>query len=281
MSASGLGSATSVSRGVVWTNRLLGAFSIGVLGILIAPILIIFVVSFNVDEMLTFPPSGFSLRWYERYFTDPMWMTATRTSFLVAGLTAIASLVLGFMISLALVRHRFAGKTVIRIIVLSPLILPKIIIAVGLYFLYVRLRILGTTGALVAAHTLIAVPYTVLILTAALHGFDRRLEWAARSLGAAPLVTTWHITLPILRPAVLSAALFSFIASFDDIILSLFLTKLVEPTLPRHIWVNVQQVIDPTIAAVSTFMTLVSVLGLWMVALIQRRSARVMAGGRR
>ncbi len=259
----------------IFSGRLvLGIFSSAILGILVAPILIIFMVSFTPTEMLQFPPPGFSLRWYEAYFGDEVWMQATRLSFLVAGLTAIVSLVIGFAISLALVRYRFPGKAMLRMLVMSPLILPKIIIAVGLYFLYVRLRILGTTGALVAAHSIIAVPYVVMIVTASLYSFDRRLEWAARSLGASPFKAVWLITLPNLRPAILGGALFAFVASFDDIILSLFLTRLTEPTLPRQIWVNVQQTIDPTIAAVSTFMTVVSVLGLWLVALAQKRSKR-------
>ncbi|HEY8336983.1 MAG TPA: ABC transporter permease [Tardiphaga sp.] len=254
----------------------LGVFSCAILAVLIAPIVIIFLVSFTPTKMLQFPPPGFSLRWYEAYFGDAMWMHATRVSFVVASLTAILSLVVGFTISLALVRYRFRGKAMFRMLVMSPLILPKIIIAVGLYFLYVRLRILGTTGALVIAHTLIAVPYVVMIVTASLYGFDRRLEWAARSLGASPTRAVWLITLPNLRPAILGGALFAFVASFDDIILSLFLTQLTEPTLPRQIWVNVQQTIDPTIAAVSTFMTVVSVLGLWLVTLAQRLSKRSM-----
>lgn len=252
----------------------LGTFSCTILAILIAPILIIMMVSFTPTQMLQFPPPGFSLRWYEAYFGDAMWMQATRLSFLVAALTAIVSLVIGFLISLALVRYRFKGKAMLRMLVMSPLILPKIIIAVGLYFLYVRLRILGTTGALVAAHSIIAIPYVVMIVTASLYSFDRRLEWAARSLGASPVKAVWLVTLPNLRPAILGGGLFAFVASFDDIILSLFLTKLTEPTLPRQIWVNVQQTIDPTIAAVSTFMTVVSVLGLWLVALAQKKSKR-------
>ncbi|GGF54725.1 ABC transporter permease [Azorhizobium oxalatiphilum] len=255
-------------------NIALSAFSVIVLFVLVAPILVIVLVSFTPGDLMQFPPQGFSLRWYQRYFEDPQWQSATALSFLVAGLTAVFSLVLGFLTSLALVRGRFPGKNALRIFLMSPLIIPKIIVAVGLYFLYVRMRILGTTFGLVAAHTLIAMPYVVMILSAALFGFDRRLEWAARNLGASPLKTLWHVTLPLLRPAIISAALFAFIASFDDIILSLFLTKLSAPTLPRQIWVNVQQVIDPTIAAVSTLMTLISVLGLWLVALIQRMAAR-------
>lgn len=253
---------------------LLAAFSITVLAVLFAPIVVIVVVSFSPSDIMEFPPQGFSLRWYEAYVSNPMWMTATRISFLVATLTAILSLLLGFMVSVALVRSSFPGKNAVRIFLMSPLIIPKIIIAVGLYFLYVRMRILGTTFGLVAAHTLIAMPYVVMIISAALYGFDRRLEWAARGLGASPLAALRHVTFPMLRPAIISAALFAFIASFDDIILSLFLTKLTAPTLPRQIWVNVQQIIDPTIAAVSTLMTLISVLGLWLVALIQKLSSR-------
>lgn len=249
-------------------------FSVLVLLALIAPILIIVTVSFGSSNILEFPPHGLSLRWYEAYLGDPLWRTATAISVEAGTLTAVVSLVMGFAISLALVRYRFPGKEALRVFLMSPLVVPKIIIAIGLYFLYVQLRIFGSLFGLVMAHSLIAVPYVVMILTAALFGFDRRLEWAAQTLGAHPLRAFWTVTLPNIKPALLSAALFAFIASFDDIILSLFLTKLSAPTLPRQIWVNVQQIIDPTIAAVSTVMTMTSVAGLSVVALIQRRSAR-------
>lgn len=248
----------------------LTAFSWLVLAILIAPIVIIVMVSVGPDEVMQFPPRAISFRWYEEYFSDPVWMRATRISFVVAALTAVASLALGCILSFALVRGRFPGKGALYVFVMSPLVVPKIIIAVGLYFLYVEMRVVGTIFGLVAGHTVIALPYVVMIFSAALYGFDRRLEWAAQSLGASPRRAFWEVTFPILRPAIISAALFAFIASFDDIILSLFLTKLTAPTLPRQIWVNVQQFIDPTIAAVSTLMTLVSVLGMWTIAVIRR-----------
>ena len=249
----------------------LGAFSALVFFFLVAPIAIIVVVSLGHSEIMQFPPKALSLRWYERFFADPMWMQAARTSLLAAVLTAITSLLLGFSASVVLVRGKFAGKAAIRLLLMSPLIVPKIIIAVGLYFLYVELRMLGTLTGIVAAHTVIAVPYVIMIMSAALYGFDRRLEWAARGLGASTSQVLRNVTFPVLRPAIMSATLFAFVASFDDIILSLFLTKLAEPTLPRQIWVNVQQTIDPTIAAVSTLTTLVSVGGLWLVAWTQKR----------
>lgn len=249
----------------------LGAFSALVFFFLVAPIAIIVVVSLGHSEIMQFPPKALSLRWYERFFADPMWMQATRTSLLAAVLTAMTSLALGFSASVVLVRGKFAGKAAIRLLLMSPLIVPKIIIAVGLYFLYVELRMLGTLMGIVAAHTVIAVPYVIMIMSAALYSFDRRLEWAARGLGASTPQVLWNVTFPVLRPAIMSATLFAFVASFDDIILSLFLTKLAEPTLPRQIWVNVQQTIDPTIAAVSTLTTLVSVGGLWLVGWTQKR----------
>ncbi|MGD9945505.1 MAG: ABC transporter permease [Burkholderiaceae bacterium] len=250
----------------------LGGFSWLVFVFLMAPILIIVAVSVSPSEIMTFPPEGVSFRWYERYFGDPMWMTATRMSLTAAFFTAIASLAIGFAAAMVLVRGKFAGKAIVRVLLMSPLIVPKIIIAVGLYFLYVELRMLGSLFGVVAAHTVIAVPYVIMIMSAALYGFDRRLEWAARGLGASTAQVLWNVTFPVLRPAILSSMLFAFVASFDDIILSLFLTKLAEPTLPRQIWVNVQQIIDPTIAAVSTLTTAISVGGLWLVAWTQRRS---------
>ncbi len=255
-------------------DYLLGTFSVLVLLFLLAPIVIIVAVSGSPTDIIEFPPSGISLQWYQRIFHDPMWIGATRMSFTAAFLTAIASLVLGIAASIALVRGSFYGKNTIRIFLMSPLVVPKIIIAIGLYFLYVKLRIVGTLAGLVAAHTVIAMPYVVMIMSAAFFGLDRRLEWAASSLGASPMRTLWLVVFPLLRPAILSSALFAFIASFDDIILSLFLTKLSEPTLPRQIWVNVQQIIDPSIAAVATLMTAVSVLGLGLLSWIQRGPAR-------
>ena len=252
----------------------LGAFSILVLAVLALPIAAIVAVSLSPGNIMEFPPRGLSLRWYANYLGDPVWLGATQTSVTAAALTALASLVLGSLVALVLVRSSIPGKTAVRLVIMSPLIVPKIILAVGLYFFYVQLRILGTMTGLVAAHTLIAVPYVVMIMSAALYGFDRRLEWAAANLGATPARSFLHVTMPVLRPALLSAGLFAFVASFDDIILSLFLTKLSAPTLPRQIWVNVQQIIDPTIAAVSTLMTLVSALGLWLVALAQRSPRR-------
>lgn len=252
----------------------LTGFSLLVLFFLIAPILIIIAVSFSPGEMIMFPPKGLSLRWYHNYFNDPNWMGATHVSIVVALLTAICSLVLGILVSIGLVRGKFVGKNLLRALLMGPLIVPKIVTAVGLYFLYMHLRLLGSLLGLVIAHTLIAVPYVVMIMTAALYGFDRRLEWAARSLGASSPKVLWYVSWPMLRPAVISAALFAFIESFDDIILSLFLSQLTQPTLPRQIWVNVQQFIDPTIAAVSTMMTLVSVLGLGLVVMVQWLTAR-------
>lgn len=178
------------------------------------------------------------------------------------------------MVSVGLVRSAFPGKNLLRALLMGPLIVPKIITAVGLYFLYMHLRLLGTALGLVIAHTLIAVPYVVMIMTAALYGFDRRLEWAVKSLGASTRKVIWYVSWPVLRPTIIGATLFSFIALFDDIILSLFLSQLTQPTLPRQIWVNVQQFIDPTIAVVSMLMTLASVLGLALVMLVQWLAAR-------
>ena len=256
------------------TRFWLAGFSLLVLVFLIAPILIIVAVSFSPGEMILFPPRGLSLRWYHNYFSDANWLNATHISIMVAAATALCSLLLGTLVSVGLVRGTFPGKNALRALLMGPLIVPKIITAVGLYFLYMHLRILGTVLGLVIAHTLLAVPYVVMIMTAALYGFDRRLEWAARSLGASTPKVLWYVSWPVLRPAVISATLFSFIASFDDIILSLFLSQLTKPTLPRQIWVNVQQFIDPTIAAVSTMMTLVSVLGLGLVMIVQWLASR-------
>ena len=221
-------------------------------------------VSFTSGSFIEFPPQGFSLRWYEVYFNSPGWIAATVRSFLVAVLTGLAATVLGTAAAFVLVRQRIPGRGAIIALVLAPLVLPRIIIAVGLFYLYARIGLVGTVLGLVIGHTVLAVPYVVITVMAVLKTYDERLDQAAWSLGASKWRTLVHITLPQIRAGMIASFLFAFITSFDELTVSLFITGGSTSTLPRQMWNDLLLQVNPTLAAVSTvvlvFVTLFIVL---------------------
>jgi len=230
------------------------ALAVAVLVFLIAPVVIIVIVSFSGADYLTFPPPYLSLRWYQRFLGTPSWRQAIGVSTQVALLTMVFATTLGLLAALALVRGRFRGKGVIYAVLLSPMIVPTIITAIGLYFLFVRLKATGSILAMALGHTVLALPVVVIIMAAALQGFDMRLEQAALSLGASRLTALRRITLPLILPGLLSAALFSFLTSFDELLIPLFLSGVEVQTLTVRIWNSLILEVDPTIAAVSSFL---------------------------
>jgi len=253
------------------SRLLLAAFTMIVLIFIVAPIIVLTIVSFSSTNILQFPPPELSFRWYESYLGDTTWRAATVRSIIVALLTAFFSFLIGFPAAIGIVRSNFKGKNLIRVFTLTPLAFPKIIIAIGLYFLYVKAHIVGTMVGLVIGHTLIALPFTILVLTAGLQGIDERLEWAAQNLGATQFQTFTKITIPMLWPSIVASLIFCFIESFDDIILSMFLSSVSKPTLPVQIWISVQQWMDPTIAAVSVILLLITIVGLLLISLVNKQ----------
>jgi putative spermidine/putrescine transport system permease protein len=249
-----------------------------VLFYLIFPILVIVPVSFSAGRYLTFPPPGLSLRWYANFFGRSDWRNATWLSVWVACSVTILSCALGTPAAFGLVRGRFPGKRVINGFILSPIIVPGIIVAVGVYFIYAHLGLIGKPYALVLAHTCLAVPFVVINVSAALCGFDDRLGHAAASLGATPWATFWQITFPLIRPGVLAGAVFALITSFDELLVALFVSGSSAVTLPRLMWEELHQDIDPTIAAVSTLLIALTTLLLISVELLRRRAERLRAG---
>jgi putative spermidine/putrescine transport system permease protein len=189
--------------------------------------------------------------------------------------TAVMATILGTLASLGLVRGRFRGRNIINAFLVSPLIIPAIIVAIGVYFFYARLQIVGSPFALALAHTALAIPFVVINVSATLYGFDERLEYAAMNLGANRWQTFRHVTLPIIKPGVFAGALFAFITSFDELIVALFISGTGAVTLPRKMWDGLRQEIDPTIAAVSTILITVSVLTLVSAELLRQRSERM------
>ena len=230
------------------------ALTTAVVLFLTAPVIIILVVSFSGADYLRFPPPHLSLRWYGRFFGVAAWRQALGVSTEVASLTTVLATVLGFLASLALVRGRFRGKGAIYAFLLSPTIVPTIITAIGLYFFFARLKATGSVVAMALGHTVLALPVVVIIIAATLQGLDIRFEQAALSLGASRLTALRRITLPLILPGVLSAALFAFLTSFDELLIPLFLSGVEVQTLTVRVWNSLLLEVDPTIAAVSSFL---------------------------
>jgi putative spermidine/putrescine transport system permease protein len=241
-----------------------------VLVLLIAPIVIVAIVSFGSAESLSFPPPGFSLRWYRRLASLPAWRQSLWVSVQVATITMVLATGLGLMASLALVRSRFRGKGLVYALLLSPMIVPTIITAVALYFFLARIGGTGSILAMAVGHTVLALPIVVIVITSTLQGFDSRLELAAFSLGASRFTTFRRITVPLIAPAVFSAALFAFLTSFDELLIPLFLAGVEAETLSVRIWNSLLLEVDPMIAAVSTFFVVVTMAVLGASALLRR-----------
>jgi putative spermidine/putrescine transport system permease protein len=242
-----------------------------VLLFLALPILIVAVLSFSSASYLTFPPPAFGLRWYRAYLGGEEWLASTWLSLTVAGCVVVVATSLGTLAALGLSRLRGPVRVVVAGLIVSPLIVPGIIAAIGIYYAFSRYRLVGTPIGLVLAHTCLAVPFVVTSVSASLAGFDRRLEQAALSLGATPWGTFRQVTLPLISPGVLVGALFAFITSFDELIVALFLSGSGAITLPRRMWDDLRFAIDPTIAAVSTLTIVLTAVLLGGAQLMRRR----------
>jgi putative spermidine/putrescine transport system permease protein len=244
-----------------------------VLAFLALPIIIVVALSFSSASYLTFPPPAFGIRWYRVYLGSSEWLASTWLSLAVAACVVVLSTTLGTLASLGLARLPGAMRATIGALILSPLIVPGIVVAIGIYYVFARYRLVGTPAGLVLAHTCLAVPFVVTSVSASLAGLDRRLEQAALSLGATPLATFRQVILPLILPGVLVGALFAFITSFDELIIALFLSGSGAITLPRRMWDDLRFAIDPTIAAVSTLTIALTALLLGGAHLLRRQQA--------
>jgi putative spermidine/putrescine transport system permease protein len=222
---------------------------------LMLPLLVVFPISLSSAAYMQFPPPGLSWQWYERYLDDPQWIDATVRSLYVGVATAVLALALGVPLAFSLVRGKFPGRWLVDRIALAPLIVPTIILSVAIYGLFAKLKLIGEWYGLVVAHTVLALPFVVLVMSAGLRDFDRGLEQAAEGLGASRMRTLLKITLPLLRPSLVSAGLLAFISSFDELVVALFLAG-PNMTLPKKMFDNILMEIDPTIAAVSVMQIL-------------------------
>lgn len=249
---------------------------------LIFPILVIVPLSFNAipyfsftEKMLSFDPEGYSLRWYIEFFHSLNWQGAIKNSFIIALFSTIISTFLGTLAALGLSRPNFPFKTTIMGFLISPMVVPLIISAAGMFFFYSRIGLQGTFIGVILAHTALATPFVVITVTATLVGFDRTLTRAAATLGSSPTRTFFKITVPLITPGVISGGLFAFITSFDEVVVILFVGSYKQRTIPWQMFSGIREQISPTILAVATILTLFSILMLTATELLRRRNERM------
>lgn len=235
--------------------------------------------SFTAGNLLVFPLPGLSLRWYQSIISGDAWIDAAKNSLFIGLASTTLSMVLGTLAASGLSRMNFALKPAIIGLILSPLLIPIVITAVGMYFHFADIGLSGTYWGLILAHTVLAVPFVVITVLASLEGFDNNLLRAAATLGAPPLKAFRRVTLPIIFPGIASGGLFAFVTSFDEIVVTLFLAAPTQRTLPRQIFSGVREYVSPGIAAVATLLIVLSALLLLTVQLLERRGRRLRGGG--
>jgi putative spermidine/putrescine transport system permease protein len=251
-----------------------GAVVVAIGAFLLLPTLIILPISFSAASDTLFPPGAFSLKWYRSVLTDPAWQSAAITSFKVACLTVICAVVLGTAAALALFRRWFVGRGLARALLLSPLVTPVVVLAIGIFMVFSRWHLVGTLSGLVAADTILAIPFVVAVVTATLQTLNPNLELASAGLGAGPWRTFRRVTLPLILPGIFAGAIFAFITSWDEVVIAIFLTTPSVRTLPVLIWSGVRAELSPAVAAVGSILTIVSAIGMLAVRLITKEKPR-------
>lgn len=237
-----------------FSRVLLGLFCLLVAVLLLAPTLVVIPMSFNGNKSLAFPPVGFSWQWYENFFRNPDWTTSFSNSLVIALIVAVVATVIGTLAAFGITRTAARTGGFLRALLITPMVVPGVVLAIGIYAVYLDTHLVGTVTGFVLAHTMLAIPFVLIAVQASLEVFDRRLETAASSLGAGRLTVFRTVTLPLILPGILSGALFAFITSFDEIIVALFITSPYLKTLPVQIYTSITRDADPTVAAVGTLL---------------------------
>ncbi|MBO9354755.1 ABC transporter permease subunit [Bordetella petrii] len=239
---------------------------------LLLPLIVVIPISFGDSSLMMFPPKSYSLRWYRALLEDSRWLSAALTSLQLGVTVSILSTVLATLTAIGLFRYQGPGKAALQAIILSPLIVPVIVMGVALYYLFSLLGMTGSMTALVCAHALLTFPYGVVVINAALERFDTRLEQAAMSMGANGFQTLWRVTLPIIRPSIVVAAVFAFLISFDEVVMALLLSGPQTLTIPKQMWDGIRFDLTPVIGAVSTVLLGLSSILVIFAELLRRRS---------
>ncbi|MFK7836155.1 MAG: ABC transporter permease [Sulfitobacter sp.] len=263
---------------------------------LIAPIMVIIPLSFNAQdfftftpEMLSFDPAGYSTKHYEDFFTNSDWQLALRNSLKIAPVATLLSVSLGTLAAIGLSQSHVPFRRAIMAILISPMIVPLIISATGMYFFYsnpyiplpfgwsieLPFTLTGTYIGVVLAHAALGIPFVIITVTATLVGFDKSLTRAAANMGAGPVTTFFRVQMPLILPGVVSGGLFAFITSFDEVVVVLFVGSAGQKTLPWQMFTGLREQISPTILAVATILIAISIVLLFVVELLRRRSERL------
>lgn len=249
---------------------------------LIFPILVIMPLSFNAEnfftftpEMLALDPAGYSFKHYLDFFYNPDWQQALRNSVLIAPMATLLATGFGTLAAIGLSQSHVPFRSVIMAMLISPMIVPLIISAAGMYFFYSRIGLQGTYWGVVLAHAALGTPFVIITVTATLVGFDRSLTRAAANLGADPITTFFKVQMPLILPGVISGALFAFITSFDEVVVVLFLGSAGQKTLPWQMFTGLREQISPTILAVASLLVVISIVLLTTLEFLRRRSERL------
>jgi putative spermidine/putrescine transport system permease protein len=248
---------------------------------LVAPLIIVLIISFSSAPFLTFPPPGFSLQWYHNLFNNPAWSGSLMTSVKILVPAALIATITGTAAAYGLVRSSFPGKTAVAALLMAPLVVPVIVTAVGIFGFFRTLGLFGTLSGLIVAHAVLTVPYVVATVSGTLIMVDKRLEQAALTLGASPWKTFRRVTLPLILPAVLSGLVFAMVVSFDELVVSLFISTPAVRPVTVEMWSNVRGAVDPTIAAVATVLFTVSLAALLGEVITRRVRSRPEPSARR
>ncbi|TYL74217.1 ABC transporter permease subunit [Bradyrhizobium cytisi] len=240
--------------------------------IISAPTILMIPLSFGTGG-LNWPPQGFTLHWYETVLSSPLWTQAMLRSLMVGLGTGLLAMLIGTPAAFLLVRSDIRGKAAWLAFILSPIVVPRMIIAVGLFYVFARMGLIGSAFGLILGHTVVAVPYVVMTMMAVLRNYDTRLDHAAQSLGARPFATLRYVTFPILGAGMMSSFLFAFATSFDELTIALFATGGLNATLPKQFWDEVTLEVSPAIAAVSTCLFVFMGLLIFVAERLRRRAA--------
>jgi putative spermidine/putrescine transport system permease protein len=229
-----------------------------VLLFLMLPILVIIPLSFSDSTFLSYPIPGFSMRWYQNLIQSDEWMRAAKNSFIVAPLATLIATVLGTLAAVGLNKADFPGKGLLMAVLISPMVVPVVVVGVGVYLLFAQVGLADSYTGLILAHAALGAPFVVTTVSATLQGFNHNLVRASLSMGATPLMTFFRITLPVIAPGLISGALFAFATSFDEVVITLFLAGPGQTTLPRQMFTGIRENISPTIAALATILIVFS-----------------------
>jgi putative spermidine/putrescine transport system permease protein len=263
------------TRGEKVAHYALRVFVGAVLIFLISPIIAVMPLSFNSETFFSYPMPGYSLRWYEDFFFNERWSSSLKMSFIVAIATTILATFLGTLAALGLSRANFPARASVMAMLISPMIVPVIISAVGMFKFYASVNVAGTLLGVILAHTALATPFVVITVTATLSSFDKTLVRAGASCGASPHTVFFKVMMPLILPGMISGALFAFVTSFDEVIVVLFLASPEQRTLPLQMFSGIREMISPTITAAATVLVLISTVLLITVELLRRRSERL------